>query len=139
MNRKQILLLTGGLLALIIILLVIRYVFQPASKTVEREKPDYTLEASDLVKEFETDEESANALYRNKIVQVSGIIDNITEDKDVITITLKNPGSVSGTICSFNKSTVMDKKFEIGSRVDIKGVCDGYLLDVVMTRCALVE
>ena len=139
MNRKQIILIAASVLALVVVILVIWWVFQPASKTVQKEKPAYTMEASELVQEFETDEAMANSLYLDKIIQVGGTIDNISEDETILLVTLKDPGSLSGTICSFNKSTVLDKQFEVGSRIEIKGICDGYLMDVILTRCALIE
>jgi len=139
MNRKQIFVLAGAFLALIILLLALKWVFRPASKTVQKEKPEFIFEASALVKEFETDEQTANTLYLDKIIEVSGTVDDITEDETVIIVTLKDPGSISGILCSFDKSTVASENFEKGEKIDVKGICTGYLMDVVLTKCAVTD
>ncbi len=138
MTRKQIFLLAGAIIAVIIIFITIK-VFQPASKSVRKEKPDFQFTVPDLVNEFESDEEAANSLYLDKIIQVNGTIENIADDETSIILTLRDPEAISGVLCSFDKSITSVNKFTLGSDITVKGICTGYLLDVVLIKCIVVE
>ncbi len=139
MNRKQIFLIAGSILAIIVLIIVIKWIFQPASKSVQKKEAEFMFGASALVNEFIIDEQMANSLYLDKIIQVNGTIDNITDDGSVVVVSLKDPESSSGVLCSFDKSSLSVEKLALGNTLTVKGICTGYLLDVVLTKCALVE
>jgi len=139
MNRKQIFLIAGSILAIIILIIVVKWIFQPASKSVQKKEAEFMFGASALVNEFIIDEQMANSLYLDKIIQVNGTIDNITDDGSVVVVSLKDPESSSGVLCSFDKSSLSVEKLALGNTLTVKGICTGYLLDVVLTKCALVE
>ncbi len=139
MNRKQIFLIAGSILAIIILIIVVKWIFQPASKSVQKEEAEFMFGASALVNEFIIDEQMANSLYLDKIIQVSGTIDNIADDGSVVVVSLKDPEGSSGVLCSFDKSSLSVEKLTLGNKLTVKGICTGYLLDVVLTKCALVE
>lgn len=131
------------LLALIGILFVKFYVFKKADESVASKKADVEITADDLVKSFEADEKSANARYLSKILLVKGTIDNVADTKNdtatEITVYLKEKGKTSGVMCSFNKHVFKKDSVKPGDSVSIKGICSGYLMDVVMNKCALVK
>jgi len=127
------------IIGIIALLLILRWVFQPAAKTVQKEEADFMFGVSALVNEFETDEEMANSLYLDKVIQVNGTIDKISGDETIVVITLKDPESISGVLCSFDKSTVPPGKLVLGNKLTVKGICTGYLLDVVLTKCTIIE
>ncbi|MBN2350134.1 MAG: hypothetical protein JXJ22_14945 [Bacteroidales bacterium] len=139
MNKKLQFLVLGVVLILAILFFSVKWAFRPASKSVEKEKADFTMEASALAGEFEIDEQKANVMYLDKVIQVKGIIDNISDEKTVISVTLKDPESLSGVICSFDKSSLTITQLTPGEKITVKGICTGYLLDVVLSKCALVE
>ena len=62
MNRKQIFLIAGGILAIIILIIGVKWIFQPASKSVQKEEAEFMFGASALINEFITDEQMANSL-----------------------------------------------------------------------------
>lgn len=114
-----------------------KWVFKEQDLSVGAQKADVTLSSDMLVKEFETNENSANAKYVNKIVDIKGTIEAIAENDKELTVTLKKAGDTGGVVCSFNKP-VMDKSlFKVGSLISIKGICSGYLMDVVLNRCSI--
>jgi hypothetical protein len=138
MTRKRLFLIitiTGFLIAGIVFL----YVFRPASKNVGSKKADVEISAQELVRQFETNETEANALYNDKVILVSGTIENVSEEATVLTVSIKNPDAMSGVLCSFDKSSALKEDFAVGSEIRIKGICTGYLMDVVLIKCSLVK
>ena len=139
MNRKQIFLIAGGVLVIIILIITVKWIFQPASKSVQKEEAEFMFGASALVNEFITDEQMANSLYLDKIIQVTGTVNNIVDDESVIVVSLKDPESTSGVLCSFDKSVLSADDLTVGTKITVKGICTGFLLDVVLTKCSLVN
>jgi len=125
------------ILALVVAVLVWKYTFRPSESNVAGQKADVKIEAARLLQAFETNEEDANKLYLGKILLVSGTIDSVTVDSLGISVYLKDSDAIAGIMCSFDKdyreATVLQK----GTRVDIKGICTGYLMDVVLNKCSL--
>ena len=115
------------------------WTFRKADTSVSSKKADYELEASELLQRFEENEQLANEKYLGKILVVQGIINDITEDSLNISLHLDADNELSGIICSFNKAVINPQSVTIGDNVKVKGICTGYLLDVVMNRCSLVE
>ena len=139
MSRKYIILISFVVVAAVIGLLALRWVYKPAATSVDAEKADVVISAGDLVNQFETDETAANKSYLDKIVLVTGTIESVSEDQTVITVSLKNPGDLSGVLCSFDNTTLKKEDFITGKQIKVKGICTGYLMDVVLTKCSLVK
>lgn len=115
------------------------WIFRAQDKSVENGKADLVMEAETLVNSFNSNEDQANKKYLNKIICVHGIVGQISEDEKEITVELKVENTSSGVSCSFDKSVLNKSSLKIGENVTIKGVCNGYLMDVVLNRCALVK
>lgn len=129
-------------IALIVVLVVAVsvyiYVFHKPARTAASEKAKYSLTASELVSDFEKNENSANEKYLNKIVKINGVVTNVTENQNEISVSLEGDG-MSGINCSFSKETLDKTKIAKGDKVFIKGICTGFLMDVVLNKCALVS
>jgi len=115
------------------------YTFRKADLSIASKKADIELKAADLLKNFTEKEDSANAVYLDKVIAVTGLIEKVTEDSASITVYLKNPQDMAGVMCGFNKSTVDKSTFKPGNSICIKGICTGYLMDVVLNKCAVVK
>lgn len=85
-----------------------------------------------LFTEFEANEAKANSKYLNKAVLVTGIVSEMSFNQSgsmVIILASDNP--------MFGVSCTMEEKPQglvKGETVSIKGICTGYLSDVVVTR-----
>ncbi len=138
MSRKKIIILSAGILIVAVAVFITwKWVFREAKTNVSSQKADISIDAATLVQNFETNEDSANVKYLNKIISISGIVDNLKENEDNITVYVKNPDDMSGVMCSFDKTTIDPASLKPGDKVKIKGICSGYLLDVVLNKCAL--
>jgi hypothetical protein len=104
---------------------------------------DFSLVSIELYKEFAANEATANTKYLNKIIEVSGIVDNSTlNERGDLSITLKYPGMTSGSVlCSIPSTNLKKARNPVnGQKVKIKGTCSGLSIDdVVLDRCVLVE
>ena len=101
-------------------------------------KPVFELQASDFTKAFETNESKANAQYLDRPISVHGVI-NALQKTDTSTVVFLNEGNSSASVmCLFNEENDKEvTKLKRGDSVTIKGICTGYLMDVVMVRCVL--
>jgi hypothetical protein len=138
MSRKKVLILLA-LLSVFIGVAVIFSVFRPSGSTVRSVKTDVKTDVASLLKAFENNEKKANSLYLDKIIQVTGSVNEVIDDGTFITVTLKNPGQSSGVMCSFDKNEVDKDTFISGDEITIKGLCTGYLIDVILVKCSIIE
>ncbi|MDP4208004.1 MAG: hypothetical protein Q8928_04235 [Bacteroidota bacterium] len=126
-------------LAALIVFFVWSYVFKKADTSVSSQNATVELTANDLVKAFESNESTANAKYNGKVILVSGTIADVKVTTDEISVYLKEATDASGVMCSFNKVAASKNTFKSGRKIKIKGLCTGYLMDVVLTKCAVQE
>ena len=137
------------LIGLLVVSIVVIYMFNKPHLDVASLKPDFSLSAAQLYKEFKTDENNANKKYlggaNGKIVQVSGVIsDIITGEHGLITFTVKDESIGEGGVSCSIDSTNLNKagKVKIGDTVVIKGQCTGYIEltnEVDLNKCFIIE
>jgi hypothetical protein len=114
------------------------YVFQ-YSKTHHRnvESEDATIvTAAKIVKDFQTNEPSADKSYLNKAIEVKGII--LKKDKDQsgnTTLTIKSGDAFANIFCTLKSGTNTNTRDSV---VVVKGICSGFLSDVVLNDAVLV-
>lgn len=113
------------------------YTFKKPARTAASEKAVYSISAKELATEFETDENTANTKYLNKVIKVYGTVVSVSESENEISVTLKETDSTAGVTCSFDKGSIDKSKIKPGQKVFIKGICSGFLMDVVLNKCAL--
>jgi RecJ-like exonuclease len=132
----KIALLTGLIVVLSGICIAVYLYYEEAVDTGSV-KPDFIITATQLQKEFESDEAAASSKYINKVLQVSGTIASIkqTEGSNV-NITLKTESDLSSVICTFPASRITSKINE-GEEITVKGQCSGFLMDVLLNNCAV--
>ncbi|NOU16458.1 MAG: hypothetical protein HOO91_02735 [Bacteroidales bacterium] len=122
---------------LIVAIFVWLYAFRKADLSVSSQKAEIEIAATGLLKKFESNEAEANTAYLGKVIIVSGTIDKITEDSTTVSVYLKNPEDVSGVMCGFNKTMIDKSIIKPGNSVRVKGICTGYLMDVVLNKCSM--
>jgi hypothetical protein len=121
--------------------LVFLYVFRKSDNSGVTGKPDYTMPADSLVAYFDKNEDTANKLYYEKIIQVKGIVAEITKDSASYNIVLRDSSASEGVSCATGTDqNEKAKSITIGKKVEIKGICFGKnLIDVSLNKCSIVE
>lgn len=130
-------LIIGLAVALAIGFIVWKITFKKADTSVQDKKADVEILASNLLSEFETNESAANTKYLDKIIVVEGIVADVKKDTSGVSVYLKEPESMSGVLCGFNKNTQIPHEIKVGETLKIKGVCNGYLMDVLLNKCSV--
>ncbi len=101
-------------------------------------EPAFRLDASALIKGFETDEPKANAKYADQTISVHGVAHAIQTTDTTATVFLNDGYSGTSVVCQFGRESNKEiNNLKKGDLVTIKGICSGYLMDVVMVRCVL--
>jgi hypothetical protein len=122
---------------LLILAAVAIYIYKEYNRThkdTSKLKPDYSIEAAQLVKEFEENEKATGTKYWDKIVKVDGLVkDVLKDDKGFYTVVLGDTASMSSVRCSIdsvhgNEAAQVQK----GSIIAIKGICSGFNADEML-------
>lgn len=103
----------------------------PASETA------LEISATELFRAYENDEAAANTLYLDKVLAVGGKVAEITTNHDGMpVIILETESPMFGVSCTMENPKMT---LQAGDVVTIKGICTGYLSDVVLIKGTLVE
>lgn len=95
------------------------------------------ISATELFRSFENNETVANGLYLDKVIEVSGKIAEVSTNQEqfpVIVLETENP--MFAVRCTMENPTTPAK---VGDAVTLKGICTGYLSDVIIVKGILVE
>lgn len=115
------------------------YMFNLKHKDMAKAHPDFKITATVLQKAFEDDETAASKLYISKILEVSGKIASIKPANNMfISISLATGSDLSSVICTF--PVIADaSKINVGDEITLRGECSGFLMDVLLNNCALIQ
>jgi hypothetical protein len=91
-------------------------------------------DAETLFHAFEQNETAANLKFLNKVVRVRGKINSIERNTDGKTILVLHVGD---GMFGINCTLLSEHDLKAGEEIVIKGICTGYLSDVVLTQCLI--
>lgn len=106
---------------------------------IRKKEAELAISSGDLYAAFETNETEANQKYLDKVVAVKGEVAEVHADKDgQYDVLLKTGSDLGNVVCKFyTEDSAFARCIEPGSVVQIKGVCTGVLMDVVLIKCSL--
>jgi hypothetical protein len=129
--------------ALLISVLVGAYAYKEynrAPETMATAKSDLSVTAAEVYQAFGADEAAANAKYLDKTITMKGKVSSSSTEEGVTSITLFADSETGGVICKLDPLTQhAQTNFAEGEEITLKGICTGYLLDVVVERCVVVK
>lgn len=100
-------------------------------------KSDVVISPKALLEIYEMDETAADAKYLDKIIEVKGVVKEISAVATGGSLTLEGINELSSIICEFESQNAY-ANIKIGEEVTVKGFCTGYLMgNVVLSRCSL--
>jgi hypothetical protein len=127
--------IVGLILLLIAGGVAIWFYLNKPNRTVSNEK-GIELSASELVKDYQQNEDSANIKYLDKTVQVTGTVSEISKNQDgQSTVLLSSEDPMTGVFCTLKD----DPHLTIGFTVTIKGFCSGMLSDVRIREAVVIR
>ena len=101
---------------------------------------ELTINAGRLYAAFDTDEAEANVAYVGKVIEVSGQLNAIDKNDDgsyQLKLAADNP--LGQVVCTLANSKVAVTNAKIGATATVKGVCTGYLFDVVIDNAIIIQ
>ena len=114
------------------------YMYNKPVESLEYKKADVVISADQLIKEYESDETAANEKYLGKVIEVSGKVADITEEGGKKKVSMETSNPMSAVICEMEeKMSTGDMK--AGDNVKMKGMCSGYLSDVILVQSNVVK
>ena len=105
------------------------------------EKPvDIAITANTLLADFSSDETKANTKYLDKIIAVKGRVATIEFNGEKAAISLQTKDDFGSVVCYLVKDE-FKKSAEIkeGQEVILKGICTGFLMDVILVKCVIIN
>jgi hypothetical protein len=88
-----------------------------------------------IANEYETNEADANKKYLDKVLEVTGEITGVSKNQKAETVIALKGTDMSGLLCTIEGT--FTKEFKVGEAIKIKGICTGYLTDVILVRCSV--
>lgn len=112
------------------------YVWNKPARNVANEEA-IKITATALYDSFAHNEQAANASFLNKAVEVTGIVNSIKKNQAGETVVyLQSSDIVFGVNCTFKQPP---KAINKGSAITFKGICTGYLSDVILNEGILIK
>ncbi len=103
-------------------------------------KSDIILSASKILNDFSTDENLANKLYLEKIIKINGTISELNIEKERGIITLKTTNDFGSVLCHLSEGGMKKmKSLKVGQTITLKGICTGFLMDVILVKCEIIS
>lgn len=99
------------------------------------------ISAEQIFSEYEADELTSNEKYLNKTLEIEGhLIDAGANQDGEPTAMLDTGNPMFGVQITFNrKEKTKLSELTIGDKITVKGICTGYLSDVIVTDAVIVS
>lgn len=119
------LLITGAIL-LVAATIVVWYIFNRKFTDTSEQKAAYTVNATDLIHEFEAGDSLANIKYAEKIITVNGIVSEVEAADTTMNLKIADLSTGAYIIFAFQKEDQAEaRKIKPGDMVSVKGSCSG--------------
>ena len=107
---------------------------------VLKSSTEISISANKILDEFSLNETAANKKYLEKVILIKGEISEIKIEREKGIITLKTNDNIGSILCHL--STEATKKMgtlKNGETVSIKGICTGFLMDVILVKSEIIN
>ncbi|MBL0343140.1 MAG: hypothetical protein IPP71_21090 [Bacteroidetes bacterium] len=117
------------------------YLYNKPVAKLDNADAEYSLNADELFRQFENDEAAANKKYLGKIIEVNGKVRDLSiGDNGELNLIMASESDMFGINCGIGNSSEMQyKNYKVGDSILVKGECTGISMDVVLTRCVIVN
>ena len=138
MNTKKIIAVILGFG--IISLFIVYKIYNKPHVNVSDAKSDITITADQIINDFSSDETKANRSYLDKIVKISGVISELKVVKQKGIITLKTNHDFGSVLCHLSdKASQKINSLKEEQTLTLKGICTGFLMDVILVKCEIIN
>jgi len=114
------------------------YMYNKPVESLDNKQADVVVTADQLVADYESNEQTANEKYLGKVVQVSGTVAEVTTEEGKNKIHLETSNPISMVITELDEGNSVEG-LKPGEQATVKGMCSGYLSDVILVRSTVVR
>jgi hypothetical protein len=112
------------------------YMWNKPHRDVMDAKDIVSVSAQTIFDKYKADEAAANKMYLDSTIQVSGEVDTIEKNQTGMpVIVLKTTDALGRVRCTLKDSTSVPKD----KNIIIRGICQGYLMDVTITQAVQIK
>jgi exonuclease VII large subunit len=121
-------------------LFIILKLYNEPLLNVHKAKADIEVLAQNILEDYRKDELTANKKYVGNLIQIQGKVSKITIENGNSVISLKDINDESSIMCHMSpEENLKALKLKDGDQIVLKGICTGYLMDVIMVRCIIIN
>ena len=131
----------------LIISIIIFLIITSIKKIVDEEyffdtskvKTQESLTAKELLFKVNNDQNQLNDMIE-KAIEIKGEIKEITNRDHIYTIILKEDSKETLILCEMQKNqNTKVLELKVGKHIKIKGILKGFLMDVILLQCIIIE
>jgi DNA/RNA endonuclease YhcR with UshA esterase domain len=138
MNIKKI--IVGIVVLGIIGAFVVYKTYNKPHVDVSETSADVTISANRIMQDFSSDENTANTNYLDKIILVKGIVSETKIENKIGIITLKTDDDFGSVQCHLSEEATKEiGTLKQGQTITVKGICTGYLMDVILVKSEIIN
>lgn len=125
--------LIGILILLFISAGVYWYLANEKFSDTGKKKSAYTINAPELIKEFQKNDNAANKRYADKIITVNGTVSEIETADTTVNIKFIDTATGSYIIFAFQEQHLAEaKSVKVGDNISVKGSCSGGIYSEIL-------
>ena len=126
----------AGLMIATLAVAVAVYLYNKPVEGIGSMKTDMRISSMSLLEDYEADEQKANSNYLDKVLEVTGSVSKVETKDDITSVYLETANPISNVIIQLEETDTIVAE---GDDVIVKGVCTGYLMDVVLIRGKVID
>lgn len=112
------------------------YIWNKPARDVTNESA-IKISAVAIFDSFNNNESSANKLFLNKAIEVTGVVSAVKKNQAAQTVVyLKSNDPMFGINCTFKEDP---GTINTNSTITFKGICTGYLSDVILNEGVMIK
>jgi hypothetical protein len=122
------------------------YEFNRENKDLKDVKPAISINSSELMKNFTADLKNYDSLYKNKVIEITGVITRIDTTELPMIVFFGEKNSMSSIQCSMNPEHHESyRSLIVGSMTRLKGMYIGAIseelfgTDIKLNRCVIIN
>ena len=125
---------------LIVISVTAYYRYNQPRKDVSAQHTDVTINANHLYQQYYEHEQEANQKYLDKVIEVKGKVSEVQSNNGLIVLLINAGNGMGGINCSMKENNSINVMQQLKDKeVLVKGKCTGFLMDVNLVDCLLVQ
>ena len=118
----------------------LHYIDKSPDKITADTHVEVKISSTDLLASFIEDESKANSDFVERVIEVKGVVKEVTFLNNRYTVLLQGQGEYACLICDMDKDEINQiNEVGIGDTITLKGVCKGFLMDAILLNCVLVN